>query len=450
MAIEANFDALVGPSHHFGGLAYGNRASMEHAAAVSNPRAAALQGLAKARRVARLGIPQGLLPPQTRPRLDWLRTLGFEGTDAQVLESAARHAPRLLSAAWSASSMWAANAATISPSSDTDDGRLHVTPANLTSGLHRHLESAETTELLRQALAPLGAIVHPPLPGCVPLRDEGAANHVRLIAGDFGGPGLELFVHGDDDAGAATAAADRPLRYPARQTAEACRAIARRHRLSDGSWLAVRQHPAAIDAGVFHNDVVSVGHRDLLMLHERAFVDGARSLDEIARAFDRRCGGALRVVRFEEGELALDDAVRSYLFNCQWLTLPDGRWQLIVPRQCDRIPSAARAIERLRSELPELTDVHVVDLEESMANGGGPACLRLRVVLDDAQVASFDQVGRLTETRAERLEALIMSRYRDRLTFDDLRDPAFAIESLEIVAAIRELLGFRSALSASD
>lgn len=438
MAIEVNLDALVGPSHHYGGLAYGNRASMEHAAAVSNPRAAALQGLEKAWRVASLGIPQAMLPVQSRPRIDWLRSSGFAGDDAEVLVQAHREAPRLLSAAWSASSMWVANAATVSPAPDTLTQQTQLTPANLMSGLHRQLEAVETTQLLREWLAGSGCVVHEPLSGGMHFRDEGAANHTRFAI-DADRPGLELFVCGDAiDPNEQSV----PQKYPARQTAEACRALVRRHRLRPSSALLLQQHPAAIDAGVFHNDVIAVGHRDMWAVHEKAYASETQGIEQVASAFQRWCDAPLRVVRFSEAELPLEDAVCSYLFNSQWLTDDQGRWTLIVPRQCEQIPSAARAVERLQSEIRELHQVIVVDLDQSMANGGGPACLRLRVAMSHAERTDCGSKGWLTADRYAGLKQLIETRYRDRLVFDDLCDPELVRESQEIRRQTRMCLGF--------
>ena len=122
--VEANFDGLVGPTHNYAGLAYGNLASALNAEKPSNPREAALQGLRKMKALHDLGVPQGVLPPHERPHLPTLRALGFGGKDAEVLGAAHREAPGLLAAASSASAMWVANAATVSPSADAADGRV--------------------------------------------------------------------------------------------------------------------------------------------------------------------------------------------------------------------------------------------------------------------------------------------------------------------------------------
>jgi succinylarginine dihydrolase len=82
-----------------------------------------------------------------------LRGLGFQGSDAEVIQSAAAQAPQLLSAFSSASSMWTANAATVSPSADSADGKLHFTVANLNNKLHRSQEAPTTAAILRATFA---------------------------------------------------------------------------------------------------------------------------------------------------------------------------------------------------------------------------------------------------------------------------------------------------------
>ena len=46
------FDGLAGTTHSYAGLSAGNLAAMPHAGQLGNPRAAALEGLAKMRLVA--------------------------------------------------------------------------------------------------------------------------------------------------------------------------------------------------------------------------------------------------------------------------------------------------------------------------------------------------------------------------------------------------------------
>jgi succinylarginine dihydrolase len=441
-AQELNLDGLVGPTHSYGGLSPGNLASARSRASLSSPREAALQGLAKMRLLADLGVPQAVMPPHPRPDVDALRRLGFTGTDAGVLARAAREAPELLVACSSASAMWTANAATVSPSSDSADGRLHLTPANLASTLHRSLEAPVTARLLR-AIFPEGERFahHPPLPA--PLGDEGAANHARLSAG-HGGPGVELFVWGRR----ATDADDPrpgPRRFPARQAREASEAVARLHGLDAGGVVLCRQSPAATDAGVFHNDVVAVGDRELLLYHECAFEDEASLLAELRGKLRRRAGAELVAVRIAERELGLAEAVSSYLFNSQLVRLPSGERLLVAPAESESTPAAAAVLARLVAEPAVPIDaVRVVDVRQSMRNGGGPACLRLRVILTDQQVAAVAPGVVFDAALHERLTAWVGRHYRDRLAPADLADPQLLEEGRRAVDELTGLLGLGS------
>lgn len=147
-AYELNMDGLVGQTHHYAGLSSGNIASTNNALSISNPQAAARQGLEKMRQLYNMGLKQGLLPPHQRPNLNLLYQLGFKGSPSEQINKAYKTAPELLSACYSASSMWTANAATVSASVDTEDNKVHFTAANLISNLHRHQEADLVTKLL--------------------------------------------------------------------------------------------------------------------------------------------------------------------------------------------------------------------------------------------------------------------------------------------------------------
>ena len=426
-AREWNFDGLVGPTHHYGGLGLGNLASQANRAEASNPRAAALQGLAKMRAVAALGVPQAVLPPHDRPSVAHLRTLGFEGTDRQVVLAAGRHAPELLSALSSASSMWAANAATVSPSADTGDGRLHLTPANLVSQLHRSVEAPTTTAVLRAVFRGVpDVVVHDPLPPTSELGDEGAANHSRFAA-DHGSAGVELFVHGGPGG----------RRFRPRQTRLAGQAVARRHLLDPARVVHAEQSAAAIDAGVFHNDVIAVADRDVLLVHELAYDDTAgvvRRLREVAG----QAGLALRIGTVPTTALTIGDAVSSYLFNSQLLSTPSGRRVLLAPVEVQQTPSAAAAV----AELGDLVDEAIyLDLRQSMRNGGGPACLRLRVVLTHDQAGSVASGVVFDDDLAGTLEGWVARHYRDHLLPGDVADPRLLEESRAALDDLTGILG---------
>ena len=141
---EINFDGLIGPTHNYAGLSQGNLASQKNLHQTSNPQAAALQGLDKMRLIMEQGIPQGFFLPHERPHLPTLRKLGFGGTDEEVINQVAKKNPALLKNIYSASSMWAANAATFSPSIDSYDQNIHITPANLNSMFHRSIAVSYT------------------------------------------------------------------------------------------------------------------------------------------------------------------------------------------------------------------------------------------------------------------------------------------------------------------
>jgi succinylarginine dihydrolase len=367
-----------------------------------------------------------VLPPQPRPSLRTLRRLGFAGSDEEVLARAARDAEHLLRLCSSASSMWAANAATVAPSADTGDGRVHLTPANLSAMFHRSIEADTTSEVLRAIFADERRFrVHEPLPGGAHLADEGAANHTRL---EGEGGGVHLFAWGRSG----WSPGDGPDRFPARQTLEASEAIARSHRLSPARTLFPRQHPGAIDAGAFHTDVVAVGHRRFLMLHERAFADG----DAFLRRLRAVAGDGLRVVVAAEGELPLADAVAAYPFNSQLLELPGGAVVLLAPEESRENPRARAFLERVVAESGVVSRVEWVDVNQSMSNGGGPACLRLRVGLTDEEVRAIRADVLFTPALHARLVAWVGRHYRDRLVAADLADPALAREGM---AALDEL-----------
>lgn len=428
-AVEANADGLVGPTHSYAGLAPGNLASEANRGRVSNPREALLEGLNKMALLAGLGLPQFVLPPHERPAVWALRRLGFGGSDAAVLERAWREAPALAAAASSASSMWAANAATVTPSADSGDGRVHFTPANLVSHPHRALEAEQSTRALRALFPdPERFAVHVPLPAQPHFADEGAANHVRLSA-DQGEPGVELLVWGREAYGAWTG------RFPARQTREAFEAIARRH----GSQRPVlaQQGRRAIEGGAFHNDVVAVGTRTCLLHHESAFEDTAAVYADIERAAE----GLFEPVFVEvsEEELPLSEAISSYLFNSMLVQPPgEDRLLLIAPSETCEQDAACRVAQSLPGRNGPIGRVEFIEVRQSMTNGGGPACLRLRVVLTEAELAAANPGQRFDADLHRALREWAERRYRDRLAPEDLRDPQLLEESR---TALDELTG---------
>ena len=434
---EVNFDGLVGPTHNYSGLAHGNVASMSHGGLVSNPREAALQGLGKMKALMDAGYAQGVLPPQQRPDLGALRALGFTGSNSQVLTRAASEAPQVLRAVCSASSMWTANAGTVTPSLDAPDGRVHFTPANLQSSFHRYLEPETTGRVLAAIFHDETHFAHHSvLPATPAFSDEGAANHTRLC-GEHGEPGVHLFVYGRQAFGGRV----EPRKFPARQTLEASQAVARQHGLRGEQTVFAQQHPDAIDAGVFHNDVIAVGNGPVLLYHEMAFLDEQATLDELRR----KMATPLIPVRVPLEAVSLEDAVASYLFNSQLLTNPDGSMTLVVPGECQEREAVWRTIQdHLLAGNNPIGEVLVKDVKQSMRNGGGPACLRLRVALSQAERMALTGRVLLDDGLHDELSAWVERHYRDRLAPDDLADPQLADETLTALDELTRILAIGS------
>ncbi len=421
---EYNFDGLIGPTHNYAGLSFGNLASATNKGAASNPREAALQGLAKMRAAMELGLGQGFLPPQDRPHLKTLRALGFSGTDRQMIEHAISDAPELLANCYAASTMWTANAGTVAPSPDTADGRVHFTPANLAANFHRAIEGETTARVLAHIFDHDKHFAHHPLlPGGVHFSDEGAANHGRLAEG-HGSPGVHLFVYGKDGD-----------RFPARQRKRASEAVARGHLLDPEKTIFIEQSKAALDAGAFHNDVVGVANGTVLFLHEQSFAD-----PEAAYAAIRDAAPFVEIVEASAAKISLEDAVKSYLFNSQLVTLPGGEMALILPKESEENPRVKGFLEETLAKNNPINRLVFKDVRESMRNGGGPACLRLRVVMSEAESAAANQNFMLDAAKISRLEDWVRAHYRDRLAADDLKDPEFMTESLAAMQALTDIL----------
>ena len=411
---EINFDGIIGPSHNYAGLSLGNLASAKNAGAVSQPRAAALQGLDKMRANLTLGLAQGLFVPQPRPARKWLAALGATPETAE---------PHLIANAMSASAMWAANAATVSPAPDTGDGRCHLTVANLKSMPHRSHEWPATLAQLRLAFADDGAFaVHAPVPPAY--GDEGAANHMRL-APSHGEPGIELFVYG---------VSGGP--FPARQHLEASKAVARLHRLDPKRTIFAAQSEEAIAAGAFHNDVVAVANGRVLFAHEKAFADKAALADALDQAMPE-----VEWVEVPDADVPLGDAIRSYLFNAQLVTPPDGAMTLVAPTECRDTPSVKSWIDRHLTSNGAIRRVDYVDVRQSMANGGGPACLRLRVACDPAAV---DPRFLVDEAKLDRLAAVIGAQWPDEIHCDDVGDATLIATVESARAALLDALDLQA------
>jgi len=433
---EVNFDGLVGPTHNYGGLSYGNVASQSNSQQGSSPREAARQGLAKMKALADMGFKQGVLAPQERPDVAALRRLGFSGSDAEVIQRAAKEAMPLLVASCSASSMWVANAATVSPSADTADGRVHFTAANLNCKYHRSIEHPTTSRVLAAMFNHDKHFAHhPALPAVAQFGDEGAANHTRFCR-SYGEAGVEFFVYGRS---AFDSRYPAPQKYPARQTLEASQAVARLHGLSDDGVVYAQQNPAVIDQGVFHNDVIAVGNGEVLFYHEDAFLETDAVLGQLQAKLASK-GGNFQAIRVPRAKVAVEDAVRSYLFNSQLLSREDGSMLLVVPEECRNNERVWAYLQQLASQGGAVQEVKVFDLKQSMQNGGGPACLRLRVALKETELAAVNPGVIMTAPLYDTLLQWVDKHYRDRLGEADLADPQLLVECRTALDELTQIL----------
>jgi succinylarginine dihydrolase len=296
--------------------------------------------------------------------------------------------------------MWTANAATVSPAPDTEDGKCHLTPANLVTMIHRAQEWPDTK---RQLDIAFGDKDHFRIHDAVPptFGDEGAANHMRLCE-SHDRAGVEVFVYGE-----------RGGKFPARQHEQASRAVARLHGLDPERCVFIQQSPVAIEAGAFHNDVVAVANEGVIFAHELAFADRQGAYDAMRKAFP-----ALQVVEVPDSAVSLAEAIKSYLFNAQLISRPDGSGMaLIVPEECRESKSVWSWCEQMMAGNGPIREVIPVDVRQSMANGGGPACLRLRVVADPGTV---DPRFLLDLAKAERIEAIIAANWPEQIDPADL------------------------------
>jgi succinylarginine dihydrolase len=406
--VEINFDGIVGPSHNYAGLSPGNLASAKNAGEVSHPRAAALQGIEKMRANLALGLTQGIFLPHPRPDTEWLESLGTNAENADL---------HIRAAAMSASAMWAANAATVSPAPDTRDGRCHLTVANLMTMPHRAHEWQATLRQLRIAFRDEAFVIHGPVPP--PFGDEGAANHMRLCASHDSG-GVEVFVYGL-----------RGSTFPARQHVEASKAVARMHGIRDAVF--VVQSEAAIAAGAFHNDVVAVANGPLLFTHEHAFDDKDTLYADLARRLPK-----LEIVEVPASVVSLEDAISSYLFNGQLLTLPgEAGTALVLPIEATTNVAVWGWLKDHVAGNGPISRLVPVDVRESMANGGGPACLRLRVVADPATV---DPRFLVDNAKLDRIIELVARNWPEHIAPDDLASEKMRDEIMSARHALLTML----------
>ena len=434
---EINFDGLIGPTHNYSGLSDGNIASKKNFFSVSNPKEAALQGLKKAKILINAGLNQGLFLPHERPFIPGLKKLGFSGDNETILKSAYEYSKVLLSNFSSASSMWAANAATISPSPDTKDGKVHITPANLNTMFHRSLESDFTYTQCKLIFSDTCFVVHKPALSISGYGDEGAANHLR-ISKTHEDKGFEIFVFGESAFKEEAFAEYQKTSFIKRQALEVSKSVALSHKLDRNNVFYLQQHPRAIDKGSFHNDIVSLSNENIFIAHEKAFLN-RDVLNHVLKHLELEVEN-FNYIEIPDKEIPLDDIISSYLMNSQLFTNGEGEMQLILPAEVQNYENCMQWLDKLK----QTSDVKLFDfvnIKQSMMNGGGPACLRLKVILNEDEIKKVNKNFILNNKRLELIEDLIEREYRDELYPDDLKDPSLLDESRRVLDELTQIFG---------
>lgn len=407
---EVNFEGLPSPLHLYSGLGQGNFASKNNKGGKSYPQKAALQSLTKIKLLKSLGIKEYLIPPQNRLSNLTINPKYFEQEEKlrQLISS---------------SNMWVANAATMSPSLDCKDNKTHFTIANLLSNPHRALESDYTQRFFEKIFEDSNINIHPPLREF----DEGGANHTRLCP-QYNSEGLEIFVYGFDD---------NPQISPiirARQSKKACEQIIENHQIKN--HLIIKQNPEAIAKGVFHNDVISTGNLNFFMYHQKAFETNA--IEQIHHQYKKIFGHDL--IDLEISELSIEDCVKSYIFNSQ--IVGSNSMTMLAPAECKENQIIKDFIEKKIIQNPKIpiNQVLFLDLEQSMQNGGGPACLRLRAVLKQEEINSIKAKIEFNDELFASLESWIEKYYPESFELNDLRDKDFLEQIQQAYKALDKMI----------
>ena len=423
LGVIVNFDALIGPTHNYAGLGEGNLASINNSNNISYPKNAALQGIEKMWDIQNschdANTIQAVLPPQDMPNIHFLRELGFAGTFEKVMKDVIEKAPEYLIEIYSASSMWAANWATITSSANSVDGKINITPANMITNVHRSMEARKNELMLKQIFSNKDLFtVHPRLPQCLDFADEGAANHMYI-------GNVDVFVYGKGKG------VKKTSKFLSRQGKRASECLS----LKSKDNILVCQNPKIIDQGVFHNDVIATSHGNKLLLHEEAYVDQKKFLKKLKNKVTD-----LKVYEVSSKQMSVKQSVKSYLFNSQIVDDYMGMQWLIAPIECSENVYAQKVIEDMLAKR-FIYRVKYVDVRQSMSNGGGPACLRLRMPINQEERLHILKKGIILDYRLySELKEWVNKHYRDELHPKDLLDINLANECSTALHELTQIL----------
>ncbi|RAP29456.1 hypothetical protein DID78_03615 [Candidatus Marinamargulisbacteria bacterium SCGC AG-343-D04] len=418
-------DGLMGPSYHFGGLSLGNTWSETHFKEISFPKKAALEGLHKMFEVYSLGLHQYVLPPVRKDVSALFRSLGYDHFNSESLRELFSVNPYFVSSVFSSSSAWLANIGHVTPACDSFTHKMNVTPANLNYCFHRSCDVEGYRDLLSTLFENCHDVVlHRPITSS--FGDEGSANTVRLSASS--GEGFFLYVYGKT--------VDRTYshKYPARQSKEAFDILVKQHHVSR-KFVMVQQSQEAIDAGVFHNDVICFGLENLLIVHESAFENQEEVMSYVKELYEETFSEDLQVIVISREMMSLEEAVKSYFFNSQLLPLSDGGFHCFVSTHSRKYSALEQVLQYIQSECSRFSYSYV-ECDESIKNGGGPACLRLGFVASEHDRKLLNDAFLLTQERYDFLYSFISRHYPDEMQFEQLRDYEFLCECREIVDSL--------------
>ena len=169
-----------------------------------------------------------------------------------------------------------------------------------------------------------------------------------------------------------------------------------------------------------------------LRSHEQAFADKEGFYADLRRLLPE-----VEIVEVPADLVSLEDAVKSYLFNAQLVTLPEGGMALILPEEARETPRVWAWLEAMAAGNGPIRRLAIVDVRQSMANGGGPACLRLRVVADPATV---DPRFLADEAKLDAVAAVIAEIWPETIAPCDLADPSLWARAAEARIALLDLL----------
>ena len=377
MLKQVFIDTIPGPTNHFGGHAVGNIASMNSKNNILNPQKAALEWLEKVKKVAMIGGNQFVLPPQRRPLTHKKKTL----TQSDI----------------SSSFIWMANAGLFIPRIDTQLENNQFIPANMKQSEHRNIEHPFHQYWLKKILKYSKCNFHKILD----INDEGSANSIRLWH-KKNQCGVNIFVYGKPNA-----------RYPIRQSKSSCEKIINitkpRH------YILLEQTKEAIDAGVFHNDVIAFGFKNTIICHEKAFSNQKQELKKLKKIFTNSLNAPLNIVEIANNSLSLNAAVKTYLFNSQVIEI-NNKFELICPIEVKENPNSYKITEKWVTN-GLFNKVHFVNIKSSLKNGGGPACLRLCLYLNDNEVKKIPTKFKLDKTKYKKISKIILEHYPIKFDF---------------------------------